>query len=268
MELSIVIVNYKSKGLTLNCLKAIDEADFNGLEHEVIVVDNNSGDQLGEIITWQYPRVTFIQSNVNRGMGAGNNIGIKQARGRYVVIMNPDTLPFADTFLKLYLFMEQHRRVGIVGPQQFNPDQTIQVSRYRFPTVLALLSRRTFLGRLKIGKKAANRFLMQDSDFSATQSVDWLLGSCLCIRAQALKEVGLFDEQFFLYFEDTDLCRRFWQKNWQVVYYPEARIIHNHNRASANYPWYTFFLNRASRYHLVSWLRYVWKWLGHPSTRD
>lgn len=260
MDISIIIVNYKSKGLTLNCLKSIEEADFGNLQYEVIVVDNNSGDQLEEILGWQYPKVTFIKSSVNRGMGAGNNIGLRRARGTYAVIMNPDTLAFKDTFLKLYSFMEENQKVGIVGPQQFNPDRTIQASRYRFPRILALLARRTFLGRFMFAKKAIARFLMEDIDFSKTVEVDWLLGSCLCIRNQALKKVGLFDERFFLYFEDTDLCRRFWEKNWKVVYYPEARIIHNHNRASADSPWYTFFLNRASRSHLLSWLLYLAKW--------
>ncbi len=262
MDLSIVIVNFKSKGLTLNCLKSIEEADFGTLTHEVIVVDNNSGDQLAEIIAWQYPSVTYIQSPVNRGMGAGNNIGLRRAQGTYVIIMNPDTLAFKDTFLQLYTFMETHPMVGIVGPCQFNPDKTIQPSRYRFPRVLTLLYRRTFLGRFSFAKKAIDYFLLRDQPFDQTIEVDWLLGSCLCFRAQALKQVGLFDERFFLYFEDTDLCRRFWQNHWQVVYYPGAKIIHNHNRASAEHPWYMFFLNQASRRHLISWFLYLLKWRG------
>jgi GT2 family glycosyltransferase len=86
------------------------------------------------------------------------------------------------------------------------------------------------------------------------------LGSFLFCRAEALKQTGLFDERFFLYFEDTDLCRRFWQKKWKIVYYPEAEIIHNHARASAREPWYKFFINRAGREHLKSWLKYLLKW--------
>lgn len=260
MDISIIIVNYKSKGLTLNCLTSIKAANFGKLQYEIIVVDNNSDDQIEEIITWQYPNVIFIKSKVNRGMGAGNNLGLRRARGRYVVIMNPDTLAFPDTFTSLIAFMEKNPKVGIVGPQQFNPDQTIQESRYRFPKILTLLARRTFLGRFDFGKKAIAHFLMKEIDFSTTVEVDWLLGSCLCLRSRALQDVGYFDERFFLYFEDTDLCRRFWEKNWKVVYYPGARIIHNHIRASARQPWYGFFLHQASRYHLRSWLRYLLKW--------
>lgn len=260
MDISIVIVNYKSKGLTLNCIKSIEEAHFGHLEHETIVVDNNSGDQITEILAWQHPGVIFVQSLVNRGMGGGNNIGIKRARGKYIVVMNPDTLALRDTFTQLYDFMENNPRVGIVGPKQFNPDRTVQESRYRYPKVLTLLYRRTFLGRLSFAQKAIKDFLMDDVSKETPHEVDWLLGSCLFIRAQALKEVGFFDERFFLYFEDTDLCRRFSEKKWKVMYYPLAQIIHNHNRASAHNPWYTFFLNRASRRHLVSWIMYLLKW--------
>jgi N-acetylglucosaminyl-diphospho-decaprenol L-rhamnosyltransferase len=260
MDISIIIVNYKSKGLTLNCVKSIEEADFGNLEHETIVIDNDSGDQLGEILAWQHPGVIFIQSPVNKGMGGGNNIGLRRARGEYVVVMNPDTLAFRDTFIKLYEFMEANPDVGMAGPQQFNPDRSVQNSRYRFPKIFTLLFRRTFLGRLPFAKKAIAHFMMDDVSKKHFHTAEWLLGSCLFIRATALKEVGYFDERFFLYFEDTDLCRRFWKKNWNVIYYPDAHIIHNHNRASADNPWYTFFLNRASRKHLLSWVAYLNKW--------
>lgn len=262
MDISIIIVNYKSKGLTLNCVRSIEEADFGGLSHEVIVVDNNSGDQLEEILHWQHPKVIFVHSPLNRGMGGGNNLGLRRARGKYLVVMNPDTLAFKDTFLKLHDFMEKNPGVGMAGPRQYNPDKSVQDSAYRWHSLMTPAYRRTFLGRLPFGKKAVASFLMKDQHKEAARDVDWLLGSCLFIRASALKETGDFDERFFLYFEDTDLCRRFWNKKWRVVYYPPARIIHNHNRASAHHPWYYFFLHAASRHHIRSWLAYLWKWRG------
>ncbi len=262
MDISIIIVNYKSKGLTLNCVKSIEEADFGALEHEVIVVDNASGDRLEEILRWQHPNVIFIQSEVNKGMGGGNNIGLRRARGKYLVVMNPDTIAFRDTFLRLHAFMEENPAIGIAGPKQFNPDQTVQDSAYRWHSLMMPVYRRTFLGRLPFGRKAVASFLMRDEGKELPRDVDWLLGSCLFMRARALKDVGFFDERFFLYFEDTDLCRRFWEKGWRVSYYPSAHIIHNHNRASAHNPWYAFFLNSASRRHIGSWLRYLLKWAG------
>jgi hypothetical protein len=260
MDISIIIVNYKNKGLTLNCIRSIKEADFGHLKYEIIVVDNNSNDNLKEILAWQEKDVMFIQNNKNLGMGGGNNVGLKRAHGKYVVVMNPDTLAFKDTFTKLHDFMEKNSRVGVVGPKQFNPDKTIQDSCYRWHNLLTPFYRRTFLGRLRFAKLEIKRYLMHDYNKKTTREVDWLLGSCLFMRAAAVKEIGYFDERFFLYFEDTDLCRRFWQKNWSVVYDPESEIIHNHNRESAKQPWYTFFKNSASREHIKSWWKYTLKW--------
>jgi len=262
MDISIVILNYKSKGLTLNCIKSIEEADWTGLRYEIIVVDNNSDDSIGAILNWQDPEVKFIQNKANLGMGEGNNVGIRQALGDYVVIMNPDTLVFRDTFRQLYDFLQANPKVGVAGPKQFNPDRTVQDSCFRWHFTLTPLYRRTPLGNLPKAKADLDRFLMKDYNKISWRPVDWLLGSFLFCRASALKQVGLFDKRFFMYFEDTDLCRRFWAKDWQVVYYPDARIIHNHVRQSAQEPWYRFLYNRASRIHIISWLKYLKKWKG------
>lgn len=260
MDISIIILNYKSKGFALNCIKSILEADFGDLRYEIIVVDNNSQDAIGEILAWQHPQVKFVQNKKNLGMGAGNNAGIKKAQGEYVIVMNPDTIAFKGTFQKLYRYMEENKEVGVIGPKQLNPDKTTQDSCYRWHGVLTPLYRRTPLGRFKFAQKDLDRYLMKDYDHKLEREVDWLLGSFLFCRKEALKQVGLFDERFFLYFEDTDLCRRFWQNKWKVIYYPEARIIHNHARASAEDPWYRFLWNKATRYHIVSWVKYLTKW--------
>lgn len=260
MDISIIILNYKTKGLTLNCIRSIKEADFSELKYEVIVVDNNSEDSIGEILNWQYPEIKFIKNNKNLGMGAGNNAGIKKAVGNYIVIMNPDILVFSNIFKKMHDFMEKNREVGMAGPKQFNPDKTIQDSCYRWHSLLTPLYRRMPLGRFKFAQKDLDNFLMKDFDHEITREVDWLLGSFLFCRARAFEQVGLFDERFFMYFEDTDLCRRFWQKNWKVIYYPEAKIIHNHTRESAREPWYKAISNAAARRHIVSWVKYLRKW--------
>lgn len=259
MNISIVIVNYRSKGLTLNCIKSIKEADWTGLSYEIIVVDNNSFDHVGDILAWQYPEVKFIQADDNIGMGAGNNLGIAKAQGKYIVVMNPDTIAMSDTFKKLYDYMEANKQVGVVGPKQFNPDKTVQVSCYRWHGILTPIWRRTFLG-VRFGVQDMKRFMMSDFDRQSIREVDWLLGSFLFMRATALKQIGGFDERFFLYFEDTDLCRRFHKKNWGVVFNPGASIIHNHGRASARTPWYRFFTSPTTRAHVASWIRYLLKW--------
>jgi len=260
MDISIIILNYKSKGFVMNCIKSIKEADFAGLKYEIIVVDNHSQDSIGEILTWQYPDIKFIQNEKNLGMGSGNNVGMRYAQGKYIAIMNPDTLAFKDTFKELYDFMQANPEVGVAGPLQYNPDKTIQNSCYRWYGLLTPIYRRTPLGKFRFAQKDLARFLMKDFDHKSAREVNWLLGSFLFCRAKALEQTGLFDERFFLYFEDTDLCRRFWQKGWHVVYYPQAKIIHNHIRQSAQDPWYKFLWNKATRQHIISWLRYLRKW--------
>ena len=193
-------------------------------------------------------------------MGAGNNAGLKKARGKYLVVMNPDTIAFKDTFKKLYDYMETNASVGITGPLQYNPNKTIQNSCFRWYGIFTPMYRRTPLGRFKFAQKDIGRLIMKDFDHKSEREVDWLLGSFLFIRAKALKEVGLFDERYFMYFEDTDLCRRFWEKNWKVVYFPQARIIHNHLRQSAQCPWYKALISPIVRYHIASWIKYLRKW--------
>lgn len=260
MDLSIVILNYKSKGFTMACLKSIKEANFGNLKYEVFVVDNDSDDSIGEILAWQYPDIKFVQNKKNLGMGAGNNVGIRKALGKYIVVMNPDTLVFPNTFLKLYQYMEENSAVGAAGPMQLNPDKSIQDSCYRRHGLLTPLYRRMFLGNFSFAKKDISRFLMNDFKHNSIKEVDWLLGSFLFLRAESLKDAGMFDERYFMYFEDTDLCRSFWQKKWKVIYNPQAKIIHNHNRDSAKTPWYKFFSNKATRCHIISWLKYLRKW--------
>jgi GT2 family glycosyltransferase len=264
MDISIIIVNYKSKGDTLNCIKSIREADFfvgeKKLRYEIIVVDNDSEDSIGEILRWQYPDVIFIQKDSNRGLGVANNAGIKKAQGKYIVIMNPDTIAFKDTFTKLFEYMEKNPAVGIVGPQQLNPDGSIQDSCFRWHGALTPVYRRTPLGRFKFAQEDIDKHLMHDFDHESERKVDWLLGSFLFVRAKALEFIGGFDERFFLYFEDTDFCRQFHDKNWEVAYNPEAKVIHNHARQSAQVAWWKFFTNKATVYHVVSWFKYIRKW--------
>lgn len=260
VDVSIVIVNYKSKGFTLNCLKSIKDSNWHNLKYEVIVVDNNSDDSIGEILSWQNPEVKFIQNKINLGMGEGNNVGIRKAEGKYIAVINPDTLVNGDSFLKLYNYMEANPEVGAVGPQLLNPDKTVQPSCFRWYGLMTPIYRRTPLGRTKSGKKDIARFVMNDFDHKTEKKVDWLMGSFLFCRAEALKEIGMFDKRFFMYFEDTDLCKKFWRNKYKVVYYPEVKVIHNHTRQSAQIKWYKFILDKSARWHIVSWLKYLMKW--------
>lgn len=259
MDLSIVILNYKTCGLLKECLKGIKMVQPK-INYEIIVVDNGSGDGTPAMMAEYFPDIQFVEAGQNLGYAKGNNLGIKRAKGRYVMIMNPDIVIFENVLEELVEFMDSHPDVGIVGPKLLNPDKTLQYSCYHFPSFWTPLYRRTPLGKLPWTKEAVNRFLMKDWDHSEVCEVDWLLGGCLLIRVKALVQAGLLDERYFAYFDDVDLCRTMWKLGWKVVYNPKVSVVHFHRRESADVRWWASILNRTARIHIVSWLKYFWKW--------
>ena len=260
MDISIIILNYKTKKPALNCIKSIKESDFGDLKYEIIVVDNDSQDGLGKILAWQYPDIKFIQNKANVGMGAGNNFGIKKAQGEFIMILNSDTRLKPTAVGILHEYIKNNKQVGIVSPELLNSDLSHQESCFRFPSFFIPILRRTFLG--KFFKSKIEKFTMKDFGLGNIMAVDWAMGSCMLIRKNALDRIGGgFDERFFMYLEDTDLCRRMWQAGWKVIYNPEAQIIHEHGRGSARQAWFIApFTRRLAREHIRSWLKYFWKW--------
>ncbi|MFA5318724.1 MAG: glycosyltransferase family 2 protein, partial [Patescibacteria group bacterium] len=204
MDISFIILNYKSKGLIKNCLKSIIKSDLGGLRYEIIVVDNNSGDGIKKMLQDNFSGITFIQSRSNLGMGAGNNLGIKNAKGKYAVVLNPDTMINNSAFEKMFYFMEKNPQIGLAGPKLINPDKSLQYTRCCFPDFLIPIYRRTPLKKLSSVKEKIDKYLTRDRDYSHPGRADWLYGACFFIRAKAMEKVGLFDERFFLGFEDTD----------------------------------------------------------------
>jgi len=259
MEISIVILNYKMKGLVKNCLKSILESKIS-VPYEIIVVDNDSCDGVGAMIKEKFSAVKFIQTGNNLGMGAGNNAGIRAASGRYVLIMNPDIFVYADSIQSMYDYIKVRSDVGLVAPRLLNPDQSLQYSCYRWYNYLTPLYRRTFLGRFNFAQKDIARFLMQDWDHATTREVDWIQGSCWLVPKKVFDEVGVFDEDFFMYFEDTDLCHRIHNAKYKIVYLATSEVLHLHRRQSADNQLLGVMLNKLTRIHIYSWLRYLWKW--------
>ena len=256
--ISIIILNYQTKNLVKYCIKGIKFLNLN-LDYEIIVVDNVSNDGIEEMIRENFSEVKFIQAKKNRGYAAGNNLGIKSARGKYILILNPDVVVLEGAIEKMYEFMETHPEAGLLGPRLNSPDGSLQETCYRFPKFFTPFFRRTFLGKLWFVKKHLDQFLMRDYDHQTARKVNWLQGSCLIARSKAIGEVGLLDERFFTYFEDTDWCKRFWQKNWEVWYLPEIEIIHYHGQASSGGLLNIF--KKPTRIHIASWLKYFWKYL-------
>ncbi|KKQ61344.1 MAG: Glycosyl transferase family 2 [Parcubacteria group bacterium GW2011_GWE2_38_18] len=259
MDISIIVVNYNSKTKTFNCLDSIYRADLAGITYEIIVVDNDSAEKIDQEINLRYPEVIFIQSGKNLGMGAGNNIGIKKATGKNILVLNPDTEVTATSIKTMMNYLDANPDVGLVGPKLLRSDKTVQESCYRFPKIFIPIIRRTFLS--KFATNYVDDYLMRNIDLSRPQAVDWIQGSCLLIKKEVIDKVGMFDERFFMYLEDTDLCKRISLAGWKVVYLPTAEVFHHHERASAKKHWFLApFLNKLSRIHIISWGKYFIKW--------
>jgi GT2 family glycosyltransferase len=259
MHLSIVILNYKRAGLVKNCLKSVLEY-APSCEHEVIVVDNGSDDGLEKLIKEKFPDVKFLQTGNNLGMGGGNNHGMRSAQGEYVLVVNPDIFFFNNSIDSLLEFIGDKDDVGLLSPQLLNPDRSLQHTCYRWHNFWTPIFRRTFLGKTRIGKRDLHRFLMLDWDHHTVQEVDWIQGSCFLVPKKVLDQVGHFDEQFFMYFEDTDLCRRIKKAGYKNIYHAHTQVVHLHRRESAEGGALKFVFNKLTRVHIVSWIKYMWKW--------
>ena len=263
MELSIIILNYNSKDYLLPALLGIAE-NTRDLSYEVLIVDNHSTDSSVDYIERKiiprFENVRLVATPANRGYAAGNNLGIKEASGKYIAVMNPDIVIWDNALHKITQFMERHPQVGLAGPKLVLPDGGLQYFCYRFPSPAVLVYRRTPLARFKFAARAIGRYLMTDWDHLDSQPVDWLQGSFLVARRRALEAVGLMDERYFLFLEDTDWCRRFWRAGWQVWYYADAEVVHYHNRASDTGKFYKSLFNKMTWIHLGSAWRYFRKW--------
>ena len=225
-DITIVIVNYKVKEYIANLLNSVSKAkqDFN---IQTIVVDNNSGDNSVEYLKDRFPEVTYIANDENLGFGKANNQAIKIAEGTYTLIINPDTLVSEDTFSTLIQHMIKHPKCGAAGCKILNPDGTFAPeSRRSVPTIWSSFSRVLGLNSLFPKSKLFNQYNMSWMDEDQQVEVPVLSGSFMFWRTKVLKELGGFDERFFMYGEDIDLCYRIEETGYSIHYVPETSIIH------------------------------------------
>lgn len=266
-DINIIIVNYKSKDEILRCLRSLF-ADLigNNLDIHITIVDNASVDSVDLAVLNQHPdaKLKIIKHKKNLGFGKAQNSGMAGVEAKYHFVLNPDTFfPEQRGVLeKLYNFMEINDKVGIVAPKIIHPDGILQNSCYRFPRFLQPIYSRTKLGEIGQGKKTADYYFMRDFDHNETIPVDWVMGAAMFVRQKAIDEVGLFDERFWMYAEDSDWCRRMWENGWMVFYLHDAVIHHEHKRDSARVRgvFRALIKNKLARVHIVSWLKYMWKW--------
>jgi len=264
--ISCVTVNYRSTHFIRHLLRSVQEARLS-FPFEYIVVDNCPGDGCAEMIRERYPWTTVLTPLKNNGFGAGNNVGIRRARGKYVMLVNPDVTMFPGEMEKLIAWMDAHPDVGMCGPRLKNPDGSLQESRFHFHELVTPFLRRTPLGRTRWGKKRIAHFLMQNENSDRPHEVDWILGAIMLIRREALDKIGMFDERYFMYFEEEDLCRRMWMGGFKVVYAPVAEFVHYYHRESGTKHIWELVTKRMARVHAASGIKYYWKYFRKPHPR-
>ncbi len=257
--LSIIIVNYFSGLLTKACIQSLRRSGLTE-PHEIFVVDNASRDDSREVLTSEVEGIRTAFSPTNLGFAKAVNLGLKETTGEFVLLLNPDIIVLKDALAQLLRFMHAHPRVGIAAGQLVNPNGTTQESALRFYSPLTILYRRTSFGRLPRGKQHLDRIFLREANLTIPRPVDWVIGACMCVRRSAIGEVGPMDERFFLYFEDMDWCRRFWEHRWEVWYVPTARFAHYHKRESAQEQGLLTLFHPVARTHIASGCKYFWKY--------
>ena len=231
--LSVVIVNWNVRDLLRQCLTSIYASWRPPPETiEVIVVDNASHDGSSEMVCHEFPQVTLIANRENLGFTAGNNQALRQARGRYVMLLNPDAEIVGQALTDLMAYMDAHPGVGVIAPKLLNADGSVQSSRRRFPTLATAFLESTVLQQWWADNRILRAYYMQDRSDDEIQQVDWSVGACLMVRREVIEQVGLLDEGFFMYSEEMDWCYRIKRAGWQIVYFPNAQVIHYGGQSS------------------------------------
>jgi len=238
-DLSIIIVNYNGGRWLQDGLRSVFHR-VNGLSFEVLVVDNHSFDGSLEGIEQKFPQVRLLRNEQNLGFAKASNLGIKAARGRYKLLLNPDTTVLNQAFGDWIRYMDAHPQVGISGPKVYDDEnrQSVQLSCRSFPSLMNyFFNRYSLLNRLFPHNRFSQRYLMSASSHDDIHAADWVSGCCMLLRPEMLADVGLLDEGYALFSEDVDICYRAQQGGWQVVYFPGVEIAHHTGslRAQATY---------------------------------
>ena len=227
LDLSVVIPSYNTRELMEQALRTVQEASGGGLGVEIIVVDNASHDGSPEMVAESFPDVELIVNEANLGFAAACNQAFRRVRGRYILLLNSDTIVRPDTLRRLVEFLDQHPEAGAAGCKILNPDGTLQLeSRRGFPTPAGALYKLAGLSRLFPQSRRFGHYNLTYLDPEQVSEVDALSGSCMMVRRDVLEQVGLLDEAYFMYGEDLDWCYRMRQAGWIIYYTPNAEIIH------------------------------------------
>ncbi len=232
LDLSIIIVNYNVKEYLEKTLLSIYRASDN-INHEIFVVDNNSSDESCKMVKEKFKDVILIENSQNVGFSKANNIALKRCLGKYILLINPDTIVNTDTLHKMIDFFDRTPDCGAAGCKILNPDKSLQLAcRRGFPSPFTSFSKIIGLSKLFPKSRIFGKYNLTYLDPNKICVVDSISGSFMMVRKEVLEDVGYLDEDFFLYGEDLDWCYRIGKNGWKIYYYPGTEIIHFKGRSS------------------------------------
>jgi N-acetylglucosaminyl-diphospho-decaprenol L-rhamnosyltransferase len=217
-DVSVVVVTWNALPWLEQCLESVRG-------REIVVVDHGSTDGTVELVRERFPDVRLIEQE-NKGMGGGNNAGMRAAGGRYFFLLNSDAWVVDDALDRLVAFADEHPEAAVVGPKLLNTDGTLQRSARGEPTLWRLATEYLFIRKLAPRSKRLNPLYRGDFGHDRVEEVDWLFGPALLVRKEAADAVGLFDEDFFMFSEEVDWMTRSRRAGWTVVFFPDAEVVH------------------------------------------
>jgi GT2 family glycosyltransferase len=225
MDVSVIIVSWNTREILGDCLRsAYEQAE--GIECEVIVVDNASSDGSAEMVKRDFEKTILIENTENRGFAAANNQGMAVAKGRYALLLNSDTIVLDNAIAKTVELADRHPDTAVTGCRVLNPDGSLQPTCFMFPSLLNMFLAAAYLYKLFPRNRFFGRERMTWWDRNDERDVEVVTGCMMLVRRSAIERVGVMDERYFMYCEETDWCYRFRQAGWRVMFTPSAEIIH------------------------------------------
>jgi GT2 family glycosyltransferase len=219
-DLSIALVNWNNRDYLEQCLESIEAAQL-PYSYEIVVADNGSTDGSSQMLAERFPYVKIVQNEGNVGVARGNNQCIQNSSGRHIYILNNDTVVNRESIEAMVRFLDEHPEAGAVGGNLHNPDGTFQSGFFSFPTLLE-----EFLIVSHIGIRLNTYFPSYNGTYPTLREVDWISSASIVVRRSAIEAIGLIDEDYFIYSDETDWQYRLWQAGWKVYYLPQVTTVH------------------------------------------